>query len=68
MRCIHGDSANQLEFFENMSRAFALKARIFATVLHSSKNYKQPPVTGIWARVEFPALQEGSVDEVYLRL
>jgi hypothetical protein len=64
MRCVHNDTTQQLKFFENMSRAFALKAREFATVLHSSENYATPPKTGIWARVEFPALQSGFVDEV----
>jgi len=64
MRCIHSDPAQQLWFFENMSRAFALKAREFATVMHSSANYFLPPATGIWARVEFQALQQGFVDEL----
>jgi hypothetical protein len=64
MRCIHNDTDQQLRFFENMSRAFAYKARNFATVLHSAENYASPPKTGIWARIEFPTLQRGFVDEV----
>jgi hypothetical protein len=64
MRCVHNDTSVQLKYFENMSRAFAMKARTFGTVLHSSENYASPPETGIWARIEFPALQSGYVDEV----
>jgi hypothetical protein len=51
-----------------MSRAFALKARTSATVLHSSENYASPPQTGIWARIEFPALRSGYIDEVRGRI
>jgi len=61
MRCVHADDTQRQFFFENMSRAFAQKARNFSTVLHSSKNYKTPPTDGIWAKVEFPALLGGGV-------
>jgi len=59
MRCIHANDTDRQFFFENMSRAFAMKAMNFCTVLHSSKNYGNPPTTGIWAMVEFPALSGG---------
>jgi hypothetical protein len=57
MRCIHNDDNLRQTFYENMSRAFALKAQNFSTVLHSENNYKNPPSDGIWARVEFPTLE-----------
>jgi hypothetical protein len=47
-----------------MSRAFALKAKSFATVMHSTQNFANPPKSGIWARVEWPALQLGLVESV----
>jgi hypothetical protein len=40
-----------------MSRAFAIKARNSALVMHSSDDYADPPQDGIWGRVEFPVLR-----------
>lgn len=42
-----------------MSRAFALKAHSFARVLHSASDYLDPPMDGIWGRVELPQLING---------
>lgn len=61
LRCIHGNDTERTHFFGNMSEAFAMKAQHSATVLHSCDNYPQPPTNGIWATVEFPALQQGGV-------
>lgn len=63
LRCIHNDDTERQLFFTHMSRAFAMKARNFSTVLHSSDNYPNPPSTGIWGTVEFPALQRGGLVE-----
>jgi len=61
MRCIHENDKERELFFMHMSRAFAMKARNFSTVLHSAQNYPDPPKTGIWGRVEFPVLERGGV-------
>ncbi|KAK4546692.1 hypothetical protein LTR36_001910 [Oleoguttula mirabilis] len=58
LRCIHHEPEVRRTFYENMSRAFARMARKNATVMHSFKDYVQPPEDGIWARVELPALRE----------
>jgi hypothetical protein len=64
LRCVHSDPKHQLRFFENMSRAFAIKTQRFGTVLHSTPDFAKPPTDGIWARVEFPALKRGCVQSV----
>ena len=61
LRCIHGEDEERQNFFGNMSQAFAKMAQNFSTVLHSCENYGKPPVDGIWAMVEFPALQSGGL-------
>ncbi|KAK5127978.1 hypothetical protein LTR85_005095 [Meristemomyces frigidus] len=58
LSCIHHDPKVRTTFYENMSRAFARMARKNATVMHSQKDYAQPPEDGIWARVELPALRD----------
>ncbi|RYP66420.1 hypothetical protein DL771_007829 [Monosporascus sp. 5C6A] len=52
LRCIHRSPDQRRTFFENMSRAFALRATERATVLHDARNYYAPPSDGIWASVE----------------
>jgi hypothetical protein len=65
MRCIHEDEKNRTTFYENMSKAFAIKAQKAATVMHSGMNFINPPTDGIWSRIEFPTMREqGSVDVV----
>jgi hypothetical protein len=65
MRCIHADEKNRTTFYENMSKAFAMKAQKAATVMHSASNFLSPPTDGIWSRVEFPTMRErGAVDIV----
>ncbi|MBE7182197.1 MAG: hypothetical protein INR71_13510, partial [Terriglobus roseus] len=59
LRCIHADRATQLRYFENMSRAFATKATAFARVLHRAADYADPPLDGIWGRVELPEVVSG---------
>lgn len=56
MRCIHNDEKQRQKFYDNMSEAFALKAREGAMVLHSAKYYDEPDEKGIWWRVEFKTL------------
>jgi hypothetical protein len=41
-------------YFENMSRAFAMKAHHVATVMH--EDIYNPPMDRIWGTVEWPAL------------
>jgi len=60
LRCIHADAALRQRFYEAMSRAFALKARAAAAVMHAPADYDDPPLDGIWARVELPALKDAT--------
>jgi hypothetical protein len=46
---------DEMTYFENMSRAFAMKAHNIATVLH--RELDNPPTNGIWGRIELPVLQ-----------
>jgi hypothetical protein len=65
MRCIHHDPASRTRFYEAMSRAFAMKAQGYVTVMHGGEDYERPPMDGIWGRVEFPTLRAlGHVQEV----
>jgi hypothetical protein len=57
MRCIHNDPKKRTIFYENMSAAFAAKARGIVTVMHSAIDYQIPPVDGIWGRIELPKLK-----------
>lgn len=68
LRCIHADESQQLRFFENMSRAFAIKAQSFARVLHSEGDYHDPPMDGIWGRIEFPQLVSGNQVDVLQKM
>ncbi|RYP49397.1 hypothetical protein DL768_004903 [Monosporascus sp. mg162] len=52
LRCIHHSPDQRRTFFENMSRAFALRATEGATVLHDVGNYYAQPRDGLWASVE----------------
>ncbi|KAI1849365.1 hypothetical protein JX265_012074 [Neoarthrinium moseri] len=66
MRCIHNRDRDRQDFFEMMSEAYARKAMVGASVLHSDEHYMQPPADGIWARVELCALVENSgVDWIF---
>ena len=47
--------SDEMTYFENMSRAFAMKAHNIATVLH--RKIDNPPTNGIWGRIELPVLQ-----------
>jgi len=47
--------SDEMEYFENMSEAFAMKAHKIATVLH--RNIENPPMNTIWGGVELPVLQ-----------
>jgi len=58
LSCIHHDRMQRTTFYENMSRAFARMSRKSATVMHMSADYEEPPLDGIWARVELPALRK----------
>lgn len=42
-----------------MSRAFALKAIGEAKVMHKEEDFENPPVSGIWGRIELPTMKEG---------
>jgi hypothetical protein len=55
------DPKQEKAYFENMSAAFARKAAKVATVMHWDIN--NPPVWGIWKRIEFEVLKRsGLVD------
>jgi hypothetical protein len=56
LRCIHNDKTTRQQFYENMSRAFAIKAHGAVEVMHGSEDYEAPPMDGIWGRVEFPTI------------
>jgi hypothetical protein len=65
MRCIHNDGPMRTRFYENMSRAFAMKAQGYVTVMHGEGDYEAPPTDGIWGRIEFPTMRTlGHVQEV----
>jgi len=68
MRCIHADPAHRTRFYEAMSRAFALKARGVAAVMHADADYDDPPVDGIWGRVELPAIKTATTVGVVNKL
>jgi hypothetical protein len=68
MRCIHHDTKNRTRFYEAMSKAFAMKAKGHAVVMHAGEDWERPPGDGIWGRVEFPTLRAlGHVEEVGFR-
>ena len=58
MRCIHNEESLRTIFYENMSRAFAMKANGSAIVMHSLKDYDNPPLNGIWGRIELPTIKK----------
>jgi hypothetical protein len=65
MRCIHHDPVKQKSFYETMSKAFAMKAQGYVTVMHDKGDYENPPMDGIWGRIEFPTMRTlGHVREV----
>ena len=49
---------DEMTYFENMSRAFAMKAHHIASVMH--RNIEDPPMSTIWGRIELPVLQAAS--------
>ncbi|KAE9381108.1 hypothetical protein N431DRAFT_490561 [Stipitochalara longipes BDJ] len=55
LSCIMENYSDERKYFENMSRAFAMKAHKIATVLH--RDIYNPPMDTIWARIELPVLQ-----------
>jgi len=55
LSCIMGNYRDEMKYFENMSRAFAMKAHNIATVLH--RDIYNPPMNTIWGRIELPVLQ-----------
>lgn len=57
LHCIHEDSALQEKYYSSMSEAYARMARVSATVMHTTKDYRDPPMTGIWGKIELPALR-----------
>jgi hypothetical protein len=52
------DVQQEMTYFENMSRAFAMKAANVAAVMHRDIN--NPPMSTIWGRVELPVLKAAS--------
>jgi hypothetical protein len=50
------NASDQLTYFENMSRAFAMKAHNVAWAMH--RNIENPPLSTIWGRIELPILQD----------
>lgn len=58
LSCIMSDVQQEMTYFENMSRAFAMKAANVAAVMHRDIN--NPPMSTIWGRVELPVLQKAS--------
>jgi len=55
LRCIMSNFDDEMTYFENMSRAFAMKAHSIASVMH--RNIENPPIDTIWGRIELPVLQ-----------
>lgn len=55
--CIHHDNATRNIFFERMSEAFATKASGYVHVMHDPADYDEPPMNGIWGRIEQKALR-----------
>jgi hypothetical protein len=51
------NSARQA-FYQNMSQAFAIKAHGPVEVMHAAADYDEPPLDGIWGKVEFPTIVE----------
>jgi hypothetical protein len=41
-----------------MSNAYARMARKSATVMHKTQDYFNPPMNGIWGKIELPALRD----------
>lgn len=58
MRCIHNKESLRTIYYENMARAFAMKANGSAMVMHGLKDYDKPPLEGIWGRVELPTIKK----------
>jgi hypothetical protein len=50
------NASDQLTYFENMSRAFAMKAHNVVWAMH--RNIENPPLSSIWGRIELPILQD----------
>jgi len=57
LRCIMSSLEEQMIYFENMSRAFAIKAYKMVSVMH--RDIAEPPLSSIWGRIELPTLQAG---------
>lgn len=60
LQCIHKNSSLQKEYYENMARAFAIKANGVAVVMHAFDDYDDPPLSGIWGMVELEAVKGGA--------
>ncbi|KAK4628962.1 hypothetical protein CLAFUW4_07868 [Fulvia fulva] len=57
-RCIFSSTTYTQEYYENMSAAFARLARGSATVMHDSADWADPPMDGIFGRIEVPNISE----------
>ncbi|KAF4625421.1 hypothetical protein G7Y89_g12748 [Cudoniella acicularis] len=58
LACIMEDAKEEMAYFENMSRAFAMMAANVASVMH--RDIENPPMSTIWGRIELPVLQAAS--------
>lgn len=59
LSCIMSNSRDRLTYFENMSRAFAMKAHKVALAMH--RDIDSPPKDTIWGRVELPVLRDSGM-------
>lgn len=59
LQCIHRNLVLKTVFYENMARAFAIKANGIAAVMHAFDDYDDPPLGGIWGKVELEAVKGG---------
>lgn len=57
LHCIHRNPAWQEKYYSSMSEAYARMARETATVMHTAKDFSDPPLTGIWGKIELPVLR-----------
>lgn len=60
LQCIHRDLILKTNFYENMARAFAIKANGVAAVMHAFEDYDDPPLNGIWGKIELEAVKVGA--------
>jgi len=58
LRCIHADATLKRRYYSSMSNAYARMARESATVMHRTRDYFDPPLDGIWGKIELPTLSD----------